>query len=204
MFVPDVNLAFLETVENTGNGEDPLMKGRTKKKPSQKAPSSSGEKERSRMIREYEKGLKLFFKKNFQDARDQFQVVKKESPEGSPISLRAGLFAKTCESRIAQASFSPKKVDDLYFLAVIQTNNGHTEEAISLLNKAQGQTPKDDRLAYLQAVNHFRMGSREQAMGFLQESIGLKEINRTLAKNDPEFEEIREDDDFLATVAWEK
>lgn len=204
MFVPDVNPEFLETVENTGNGEDPLMKGRTGKKPSRKAPASSEEKDRSRAIREFEKGLKLFFKKNFKEARDQFRAVAKESPEATHIPFRAGLFARACESRMAQASFSPKKVDDLYLLAVIQTNNGNADEAISLLNKAKGQAPKDDRLTYLQAVNHFRVGSREQAMGFLQESIRLKEINRTLAKNDPEFEEIREDDDFLAAVAWEK
>jgi hypothetical protein len=64
--------------------------------------------------------------------------------------------------------------------------------------------PQDDRVIYLLSATHALKGDRDRALTYLREAIQIKPLNRTLAKNDPDFEEIREDREFLDTIAGDE
>lgn len=155
-------------------------------------------------IRDYERGLKLFHDGKFAEARDVFLALRDGQPGEPELKPRAVAYLQACETRLAVPPPEiPRVPDGLYLQAVLRTNDGRPEEAIPLLERARSQAPKDDRILYLLAVNHFRRAQRERALELLREAIRLRDLNRKLARNDPEFEEIREDRDFLQVVTGE-
>jgi tetratricopeptide (TPR) repeat protein len=179
------------------------MKGRAAKKTAKTAPAREPDANHIKAAKDFERVVKLFHQNKLSEAEEKILALMEAYPQEAQIRDRARLYLRACESRQAQQITPPTRPGDIYYRAVLLTNNGETDQAISLLEGAQGQTPKDDRLVYLLAVNHLRKGARQNSMALLREAIRLQEVNRNLARNDPEFEDIREDSDFLEVVSKE-
>lgn len=179
------------------------MKDRAVKKPSRTDSARGPDANQLKAVREFERTLKVFHQGKFAEARDRFQALRDIYSQEARIAHRADLYLRACETRLRAAGETSAESEDPYYHAVLLTNNGQTDEVIPMLEKALGRWPQDDRLLYLLAINHLRKGEREKAMADLREAIRLRELNRNLARNDPEFEDIREDRDFIEVVSKE-
>lgn len=179
------------------------MKGRAAKKPARTTTAGGPDPGHAKAVKDFERAVKLFHQNQFADARDRFRALQEAYPNEAQVGDRARLYARACDLRLASPNPEVTRPEEVYYRAVLLTNDGETDRAISLLEGAQERTPKDDRLIYLLAVNHLRKGAREKSMACLREAIRLRELNRNLARNDPEFEDIREDSDFLDVVSRE-
>ncbi len=157
-----------------------------------------------KVLRDYERGLKLFFQKKFSDAQARFLSVIEDFPEERDVVERSRQNARTCEIRLQSGAEQLRKPEDMYYRAVLRVNNQEFDEAVQLLQKARELVPQDDRVIYLLSATHALKGDRDRALTYLREAIQIKPLNRTLAKNDPDFEEIREDREFLDTIAGDE
>jgi len=178
-----------------------LTKGRTTTRKKVLPPDTPPRAVDARALREFERGLKLFYQEKYTEAQARFASVIEEYPAERDLVEKSRRFQTGCDRRLQSGTGHLRKPEDLYYGAVLRVNDQEFEEAIQLLQKAQKLAPQDDRVVYLLSSTHARKGDRERALTYLREAIQLKPINRTLAKNDPDFEEIREDRDFLDAVS---
>ena len=61
--------------------------------------------------------------------------------------------------------------------------------------------PKGDHILYALATASALQGNREQALGYLKQSIQYRGENRFLAARDSDFESLQEDPDFRLLIA---
>ena len=186
------------------------MTARATKKPTRSAASKADPKDSPKALpapvkwaREFDRAVKLFHQGKTEEAKAKFTALHDGAEEAPGMAERARMFLRACDRRTDGGKPEPRQVDDLYYRAVLLTNRYKTDEAVTLLDQTLTRAPRDDRLLYLLAVNLFRRGERGPALERLREAIGVRALNRNLARNDPDFEDIREDDDFCEVVSQE-
>lgn len=156
------------------------------------------------LIKRYETAVRLFYRQEFEKARDAFEKVIRGDIQDKDISERALTRLRLCEQKISQKSPSPRTVEDHYNLAVTLMNSGQYEESINHLNKALKQNPKCDYVIYALAISNCRLGNMAGAVKNLKLAINLKAENRFLAQRDPDFEPLLQDSCFISIVHPEK
>src|SRR2546426_631406 len=62
--------------------------------------------------------------------------------------------------------------------------------------KALQANPKDEKVHYVLASTLAAKGDRREALEHLREAIELNATNRIYARNDPDFEPLRDDENF--------
>ncbi len=157
----------------------------------------------AKWAREFDRAVKLFHQGKTEEAKAKFTALHDGAEDVPGMAERARMFLRACDRRTGGGEPEPRQVDDQYYRAVLMTNRYQTDEAVTLLDQTLTRAPRDDRLLYLLAVNLFRRGDRGPALERLREAIAVRALNRNLARNDPDFEDIREDDDFCEVVSQE-
>ena len=67
---------------------------------------------------------------------------------------------------------------------------------INHLERALQNNPKDEKVHYVLASTLALKGERREALAHLQQAIELNATNRIYARNDPDFEPLRDDENF--------
>ena len=65
-----------------------------------------------------------------------------------------------------------------------------------MLEHALQNNPKDEKVHYVLASTLALKGERREALEHLQQAIELNATNRVYARNDPDFEPLRDDENF--------
>jgi len=90
----------------------------------------------------------------------------------------------------------PRKPEELLLFRVIKANEANYDEAAQLLQKALQANPRDEKVHYVLASTLAAKGDRREALDHLREAIELNATNRIHARNDPDFEPLRDDENF--------
>jgi len=153
-----------------------------------------------RAIHDYEEALKLFVKKDYAKAIAALENVSREYPIEREVCDRARMRAKFAREQMA-AGGSPKSKDPAseYYLGVMAANDGRLGEAAELLERA-ARTDGSDRAVYALAAVHSLQGDKAGAVEQLQRAISMNASNRTLALNDPDFDGLRDDAEFMSLL----
>jgi tetratricopeptide (TPR) repeat protein len=144
---------------------------------------------------DYAKGLELLHGKKWKNAEEVFARLAAET-DNRQLADRARQSLEVCRRVIAP------EVDavDSYLTAVFEKNRGNHEKALELA-RAAGKSEEDERIAYLLASLHSLTGAPEKALEHLETAIRLEPKNRVHAYHDPDFAELRGQEDFSKLVA---
>lgn len=167
-----------------------------KKKPAVDPKKRSGSFDKA--VVDYEKGMKLFHKRDFAGAKSQFaDVLEKHEPE-MEVCERARVYLRICEEQVNPKKPRPKTADDHYFFGVLEHNGGEYGNAIAQFHKALELAPQEDRYRYALAASHAKAGQSDEAMKALTAAIQANEENRILAALDEDFDALEDDERFMA------
>jgi tetratricopeptide (TPR) repeat protein len=157
-----------------------------------------------RALKEYERGIALIQKRDFSGASDVFTAIIANFGDEREISDRARHYLSICQEKLHPKTPNPASVEDHFHLGVFYLNRADWEKALKEFEKALAKDPKSDMVHYGIASAHALSGDKSRAVGALQESIRLNEKNRIYAQNDPDFDRIRDEHEFIQLVEPEE
>ena len=154
----------------------------------------------ARAIKLYEKGLKALQRRNFRTAKTAFQQLLDQYPEEKELHDRAKLYLNVCEREAGPKAKPPKTIAERLLAATVALNRLDVDEALSLLRKAAKTYPDDDNVHYMLAVTHALREDAEAADTHLNKAIEINPDNQLQAKQEPDFDRIRESKPFLEAI----
>jgi tetratricopeptide (TPR) repeat protein len=151
-------------------------------------------------LKELERGVTHLHKQNYADAQRHFEAIVSGFPEEKELLDRAQVYVRICRGLMERKPAGPRKPEDCYYLGVIKANEANYAEAVEYLDRALQASPEDEKIHYVMASTLALDGRREDALKHLKEAIDRNATNRVHARNDPDFEPIRDDDVFQSLV----
>ena len=159
----------------------------------------------------YEKALALFQaafeqlgNRDIAAARAGFERILAEHPEETEICDRVRVYLRFCERAEAETPPAPEGSEQLYLHGVYHANRGELDEALSFFDRGLSQEPEAENLLYASAVALAQGGRTAEAMKRLGRAIAVNAENRILALNDPDFESVRDEPEFIDLVEPEE
>ena len=147
-------------------------------------------------LKEFERGVGLLQKQSYSEAIERFQAIVGSFPQEKELTDRAQVYLRICQNVLERKEPQPRKPEDFFYFGVIKANEANYDEAVKFLEKALQANPKDEKVHYVMASTLAAKGDRREALEHLREAIELNAANRIYARNDPDFEPIRDDDNF--------
>ncbi len=144
----------------------------------------------------YERGLQALQRRDFAAAADALRSVIQQYPDERELLERARLYLKVCERELEPREPAPKTADEWVYAATVAFNSGNEALALQHLQRALGENPRHDHAHYMMAVASLRRGNRSDALEHLQQAVRLNPENRSLARQDPDLEALRDEPGF--------
>lgn len=151
-------------------------------------------------LAEFQTALELLHKGDLADARERFDRIGESAKDEPALAQRARSYAAVCERRLALPASEPQTTDDLYYEAVVRSNEGRADEAIALLDRALEQEVGSARMLYARASAWALKGNTEAAVADLRQAIAVEPTIRFQAANDSDFSQIREEPAFIDII----
>jgi tetratricopeptide (TPR) repeat protein len=166
-----------------------------------RAPAAGAAKSNTWMIhekalKEFERGISLMQKQGYSEAREKFRSIVVSFPQEKELLDRSSIYIRICDGLIDRKETHPRKPEDFFYFGVIRANEANYDEAVKLFDKALQANPKDEKVHYVLASTLALKGDRREALSHLKEAIELSATNRIYARNDPDFEPLRDDESF--------
>lgn len=156
------------------------------------------------LIKQYEAAVKLVYSQEFEKAKAALEKIIQTPTLEKDVVERARSLLIICQQKLSPGHSSLKTSEDYYNMAVALMNQAHYKEAREQLHKALKSSPKSDFILYGLAATNCQLGHLHEALEQLQAAIELKQENRYLARNDPDFEALMTDPRFVALVFPER
>ena len=144
----------------------------------------------------YERGVQALQRHDFSGAAGFFRTVLERYPEERELLERARLYLRVCERETSRQPAAPKTPAERVYAATVALNSGDHSGALDHLQRALGEDPDSDHAHYIMAVALGMRNRVEEALEHLQQAIALNPDNRSLAKQDPDLDSIRDHERF--------
>jgi tetratricopeptide (TPR) repeat protein len=153
-------------------------------------------------LRAFEQAVKVFNRRQFEDAKAMFETVQLKYPGDLEIVARAQMYIQVCKQKLEQEtkSATPRNAEELYDHGVFALNIGDFTQARSFFEKALRLHPDAPHLLYSLAATHAQTGAHEEALNYLKRSIQIQPRFRAQAYNDADFSELRDNRQFLELI----
>jgi Tfp pilus assembly protein PilF len=148
----------------------------------------------------YERGLQALQRRDFAASADALRNVIARYPDERELLERARLYLKVCERELEPKEPAPKTPDELVYAGTVALNAGDEATALRHIQRAIADDPRHDHGHYMMAVISTRRGDANAAVEHLRQAVTLNPENRSLARQDPELESLREDGTFKSIV----
>ncbi len=148
----------------------------------------------------YESGVRALQRHDYEKAADQFREVITRYPQERELHERSVLYLRVCERETARRPAGPQTPQERVYAATVALNAGDPTTALDHLRRALTDSPDSDHAHYIMAVALVSHGQSTDALGHLRRSIELNPENRSLARQDPDLEDVRELDGFRETL----
>src|SRR5262249_32205638 len=121
-------------------------------------------------LRAFEQAVKVFNRRQFEDAKAMFETVQLKYPGDLEIVARAQMYIQVCKQKLEQEtkSSAPRNADELYDHGVFALNIGDFTQARVFFEKALRLHPDAPHLLYSLAATHAQTGSHEEALNYLK------------------------------------
>ena len=147
-------------------------------------------------LKEFERGVNHLHKQNYAEGLERFEAILKEFPQERELVDRARVYARICTQMTGPKTHQPRKPEEYFYFGVMRANEADYDEAMKYLDRALQASPRDEKVHYVMASTLAMKGDRDAAIKHLREAIQIDKSNRIFARNDPDFEPIRDDEAF--------
>jgi len=144
----------------------------------------------------YERGVQALQRHDFQGAGGFFRTVLERYPEERELLERARLYLRVCEREAERRQPVPKTPAERVYAATVALNSGDHNGALDHLQRALSEDPESDHAHYIMAVALGMRQRSQEAFDHLRQAIALNPENRTLARQDPDLESLRDHPGF--------
>ena len=148
----------------------------------------------------YESGVRALQRHDYEKAADQFRDIIERYPQERELHERSVLYLRVCERETARRPAGPQTPQERVYAATVALNAGDASTALDHLRRALTDSPDSDHAHYIMAVALASHGQSTDALDHLRRSIELNPDNRSLARQDPDLEDIRELVGFWETL----
>ncbi len=154
----------------------------------------------NKALSDFGSAVQLLQQGNFAKAKDKLSEILSSLKDEPVLAERSRMYLAVCEKRLTPVSEPGTTTDDLYYRAVLESNNGNTPVAIELLDQALQQTPNSANFLYARASAWALSANADAAVNDLRQAIGIDPTLRFQAVNDADFERIREEPGFIDII----
>lgn len=163
------------------------------------------EKELQSITEQFTAALQLFHSKEYAKAEQAFAEIIATYKESDSYSVQEIYARSKVYHTIANALLHPHVIElssreDHLQEAVYQLNAGNVQTAMELLKKIEKESGNDPYYQYVTAIVHFRLDQTEQALQHLGRAIKMDATYKVLAYNEPDFQALAENAEFLKIV----
>ena len=144
----------------------------------------------------YEGGVTAVQKRKFSVAAKALKEIINDYPEERELAERAKLYLTVCDRELHPTVAEPTTLDERLYAATVALNSGDISIAIEHLNAVATEKPADANVHYMLAVAYAMSENSGLSITHLERAILLNPDNRLLARQEPDFENIHEDDRF--------
>jgi len=148
----------------------------------------------------YERGLQALQRRDFAASADALRNVIERYPDERELLERARLYLKVCERELEPKEPAPKSADEWVVAATVAQNSGDDASALRHLQRALTEDPRHDHAHYLMAVATAQRNDFAAALDHLRRAVSLNPENRSRARQDPDFDSLRDDAGFRAAL----
>ncbi|MEO6237512.1 MAG: tetratricopeptide repeat protein [Vicinamibacterales bacterium] len=148
----------------------------------------------------YERGLQALQRRDFAASADALRLVIERYPDERELLERARLYLKVCERELEPKEPAPKTAAEWVYAATLSLNAGDEANAYQHLQRALSADSRHDHAHYMMAVAVSRRGDISGALDHLRRAVALNPENRSIARQDPEFDSLREAAGFRAAL----
>jgi tetratricopeptide (TPR) repeat protein len=144
----------------------------------------------------YERGVQALQRHDFQGAAAFFRTVLERYPDERELLERARLYLRVCERETSRQPPTPKTPAEEVYAATVALNSGDHSGALDHLQHALGEDPLSDHAHYIMAVALGMRNRADEAIEHLGQAIALNPENRSLARQDPDLDILRDHERF--------
>jgi Tfp pilus assembly protein PilF len=148
----------------------------------------------------YERGLQALQRRDFAASADALRTVIERYPDERELLERARLYLKVCERELEPKEPAPKTADEWVYAATVALNQGDEANALLHLQRALAADARHDHAHYMMAVASARRSDVNAALDHLRRAVALNPENRSIARQDPELESLRDAPAFKAAL----
>lgn len=148
----------------------------------------------------YERGLQALQRRDFAASADALRTVIERYPDERELLERARLYLKVCERELEPKEPAPKTADEWVYAATVALNQGDEANALLHLQRALAADARHDHAHYMMAVASARRNDVSAALDHLRRAVALNPENRSIARQDPELDSLREAAAFKAAL----
>jgi tetratricopeptide (TPR) repeat protein len=165
--------------------------------------SAASERRGGQAIELFERAIKALGRKEYDKAKEHFESLIGAHPEERDVVERARAYLAFCERVLGEGrrpAFRPKGFDEMLNYGVYLHNRGEYDEALKMLRQAAEIHPRNENVLYCLAATSARAGDTDSALKALRTAISVSAESRAQARRDPDFDSLREDDEFNSLV----
>jgi tetratricopeptide (TPR) repeat protein len=148
----------------------------------------------------YERGLQALQRRDFAASAEALRTVIERYPDERELLERARLYLKVCERELEPKEPAPKTADEWVYAATVALNAGDEATAHRHLQRALGEDVRHDHAHYMMAVVSARRNDTGGALDHLRQAVSLNPENRSLARQDPDLDVLRDESAFKAVL----
>jgi len=145
-------------------------------------------------LKNFTTAVRFFNDQHYAKAKELFEKLL-DCP-AREVAERARVHWRMCEKRLEPGPPTPKTTEDYYNLGVAELNARNLDLAIQYFSKASKAAPTREEIRYALAAAHALQGNSEAALEHLKAAIELRNQNRFQARQDPDFESLKNDPRF--------
>jgi tetratricopeptide (TPR) repeat protein len=169
--------------------------------PKKAAPAPSGDRHYRQAVELFEKAVKAFGRKDFNRTRTYLNNLIESHEDQPDLVERARTYLAMCERAGGEKPPRPRTFEELLNYGVVLHNRGEFTQAVKYLRQATDKHPRNEHALYCLAAAQARAGETEAAVKALRSAIQANPASRTQARQDPDFEDLRGQEGFVALVA---
>jgi len=150
--------------------------------------------------KEYDRGVAALQRRKLDEAERHLLDLIQKYPEEKELVDRARVYLAVCERQKPEARPSLSEPEDFYYAAVLEKNRGNVDEAIEHLKRAARKNG-GGKVDFLLACCYAQRGESGSALEHLRRAIDEDQRNRILARNDRDFDPVRDSPEFRELLA---
>jgi len=167
--------------------------------------SLSEEKELKSINKEYSQAIEVFRKKDFKKALELFDKIMKKYKDSESYSVqeyigKSKVYYSICNSKLNPIKIELTTDEDYLNEGIFNLNKGDFEKAVEYLTKVMNKKGKKAFVNYLLSIIYNKKEDLEKSLDLLKKAIEEDDFYKILAYNESDFENLKENEDFLALV----